>query len=450
MSYTDDLAAYVAALRYDALPPSVVRAAKRITLDLLGVIFPATKHGPGMAMNGYVRDVGGTPRATVVGTDIRTSTANAALANGTMAGDMELDDVHTEGGTHPSSVYVPALLAVAEDVAASGTEWITALAGAYDVGIRVSMAMDTTRMYSRGFHPTSVCGTFGAAAGAARLLRLDAGAVGNAFGSTGSQASGLLTWEMEPEHYAKSFQSGIAARNAVTAVELAARGYVGAPDTLDGRYNMFDAFTTHRDFPRLTEGLGSRFEIEHTDYKFYTCCRAIHAALDIVLELAARHTFTACDVAGVTVWLTPSIAPLVDNNVLISHNLQFIVAVGLFDGKVTRAQTTRERRADPAVTDLAGKVLLLQDADLERKFQKIVGPTRVELRLTDGRTFEVEREAPRGGPIVPVGDDVIEDKFVGLATHVISEHRARSIVAMVRALERLPSMRDLTALLAVA
>jgi len=144
---------------------------------------------------------------------------------------------------------------------------------AYDVGCRLSIAMENGRQYARGFHPTAVSGTFGAAAGAARLLGLDSTEVNSALGLTGCQASGMLTWEMETEHFTKSFQSGVPARNAVVAAELAARGYVGAADTLDGHYNVFDAFSTHRNFERLVTGLGSSYEIERTGYKFYSCCR---------------------------------------------------------------------------------------------------------------------------------------------------------------------------------
>jgi 2-methylcitrate dehydratase PrpD len=342
MSYTDDVAEYVAKLRFESLSESAVIAAGRITLDLLGVIFPATQYGPAAIMNEYVRDIGAAPRATVVGTDIKTSTAHAALANATMAAEMEQDDVHLLG-THPSSVYVPALLAVAEERDVTGPEWITALVCAYDVGIRVNIAMDLAQQYSRGFHPTAVSGTFGAAAGACRLLGLDTATVVRAIGLTGCQAAGLLTWEMEPEHYTKSFQSGVPARNAVTAVELASRGYIGPPDTLDGKYNIFDSFSTRRNFPALTAEFGKRFEIEHTTYKFYSCCRAIHTTLDIVFDLQAEHGFSAADVDSIEVRLTPSIVALVDDNVLTTHNLQFVVAAGLIDGEVSRAQTSLVR-----------------------------------------------------------------------------------------------------------
>ena len=447
MTYTVEIADYVAGTRFEALPPSAVAAAKRVTLDLLGVLLPATQYGPGRVMNNYVGQLGGAPQATVVGTGIKTSTANAALANGTMAADMEQDDVHPEANLHASSVFVPALLAVAENNDASGEDWITALVAAYDVGCRLSIAMENGRQYARGFHPTAVSGTFGAAAGAARLLGLDSTEVNSALGLTGCQASGMLTWEMETEHFTKSFQSGVPARNAVVAAELAARGYVGAADTLDGHYNVFDAFSTHRNFERLVTGLGSSYEIERTGYKFYSCCRFIHSTLDQLLELSDEHGFAGTDIERLDVWLPHTQAPIVDNNTLTTHNLQYCVAVALTDRVVERAQTTAERRADPMLNEIASRITLRGADDLEDLYP-VHWPSRISLLLKDGRAWESERHDPRGTTFQPVTDAEIERKFVGMASQVIPADRVKEIIKTIAQLDTLPSIHTLTTLLA--
>lgn len=442
MTYTSELAEFAAGLRYDSLPESAVHAAKRVTLDLVGVVLPATAYGPGRIMNDYIRQLGGRAAASVIGTEIKTSTPEAALANGTMAADMEQDDVHPESNLHASSVFIPAMLAVAEDLDVTGRDWITALVAAYDVGCRVSIAMDNGQQYARGFHPTAVSGIFGATAGAARLLGLDAAGVESALGLAGCQAAGLLTWEMEQEHFTKSFQSGVPARNAVVAAELAARGYVGANGTLDGRFNVFDAFSTRRDFERLTVGLGERYEIEHTGFKFYSACRYIHSTLDVVLELAQEQGFSADDVADIDVWLPQTMAPIVDDNILTTHNLQFIVAVALHDGRIGREQTSSERRKAPTVNELARRIRLRGDDALE-KLYPVHWPARVALSLTDGRRFEVEREDPRGTVGRPVSDQDLEAKFEGMAGQVLPSGRVNDVIALLRDLESVDSMRTL-------
>src|ERR1700722_11202934 len=386
MTYTSDLARYVAETRYEDLPAPVVTAAKRITLDLFGVAIAAVKNRPAGLLADYLEHLGGREQATVMGAGIRTNTVNAALMNGVLAAELEQDDVHATG-SHPSSVYVPALLALAEDIGASGREWINALVAAYDVGIRLSVAMDNVQMYSRGFHPTSVCGCIGAAAAGARLLGLTAEETTYTIGLAGCQASGLLTWEGESEHFTKSFQSGAPARNAVTAAQLAARGYVCNADTLDGEFNVFDSFSTRRDFPTLTRDLGSRYEILNTTYKVYSCCRAIHAPLDIVFDLMEEQKMSVENLESMDVWLTPDLRPTVDNRVLSTHNLQHVVAAAITDGIVTRRQTSDQRRGDPALVELARRVHLSDDSGLVERHPEMgwIGPTRVVAHLPAGR-----------------------------------------------------------------
>lgn len=452
MTHTRALARYVADLRLEALPPSVVAAAGRATLDLIGVVFPAGQYQPARLMNDYVRHTGGRPVATVIGTDIRTSPASAALANGTMAAEMEQDDVHPQSGTHPASVYIPAMLGIAKEFDVSGAQWVEALVCAYDVGCRVSMALGFANQYGRGFHATGVSGIFGATAGVSHLLGLDADAVESAFGLAGAQASGLTTYEMEQEHFAKSLQSGAPARNAVVAAELAAMGYRGAPGTLDGKNNIFTAFSTHTDFSGLTADLGRRFEIEHTGYKFYSACRAIHTPLDILLGLMREEGLGPDDVAGIDVWLPTELAPVVDNNALTTHNLRYIMAVAMVDREITRVQISAGRRADPALAELSKRVRLLRDDQLGQKYPRtgMLGPARLELRLADGRVFSEEREGPSGSTALPASDADLERKFLQMTRQVISERRALQIAAVLQRIETVPSMRELTALLGAA
>ena len=449
VSYTTQLATYAASLRYEDLPHGVVKAAKRATLDLLGVIFPAVQYAPARLMNDYVRRQGGGPIATVVGTDIRSSTANAALANGTMAAEMEQDDVHPESGTHPGSVFVPAMLAVAEDLGSNGRHWIAGLVAAYDVGCRIATAMEFPRTYKRGFHSTGVAVAFGGAAGAGRLLKLDAAGMESALGLYASQACGLLTYQMERDHFVKSLQSGVPARNAVTSAELAAMGYVGAPGVLDGEYNVFDAFSTHDNFPALVKELGVRYEIEHTGYKFYSACRAIHTPLDMLLDQMAEHRFGPDDVARMRVWLPAPSIPVVNNNKLTTHNLQFIMAAGLVDREITRVQISNERRADTKLNEIASRVSLLPDSGLEGRHPGagMLGPARIEVTLRDRRKFEDERPGPRGSNVRPVTDGDIEAKFLQMATQSIPEKQARGIIDCVASLEHLTDMRELSCLL---
>src|SRR5437660_496383 len=179
----------------------------------------------------------------------------AALANGTMAYACDVEPHHPEGILHPVAVMVPTALAVGELVGAGGADFLAAVALGLEVEYRVSVALGPAEQYALGFHPSAVCGAFGAAAAAAFLVKLDAEAVERAFGLAACQASGLMAWESDPTENARPFQMGMAARNGVTAARLAASGFGGPAAVFDHGHTVFRAFSRNPAPERLTAGL---------------------------------------------------------------------------------------------------------------------------------------------------------------------------------------------------
>jgi 2-methylcitrate dehydratase PrpD len=442
---TTELSEYASAASFDALPIKAVDAAKSVTMDLLGVAAGASRNPVAEVMVAYVGRTASADRdrgATIFGAGLSTSPAEAALANGTLAADLELDDVHPTANLHAGSVFVPALFAIGESRGRSGRDWITALAVAYDVGCRVSLALGDVGQTDRGYHPTALSGVFGAAAGAARMLGLDSRQVAETLGLAGAQASGLLTWRTEAAHYTKSFQSGMAARSAVTAAELVEAGYRGPEQSLDGRYNIFQVFTDVGNPELLTAGLGSRFEIEGTGYKFYNCCRAIHAPLEIVYRLMAENGLSESDIAGVDVWLPRDMVPVVDHNELITHDLQYVIAVGIRDGDVGQAQMSEQRRGDPSLVPLIERVTLAPDDELN-ELHPPHWPARARITLLDGRTFEARLSDPRGNPDDPPTWDELAEKFRRVVSGILSDPDTSRALDVIADLEGLDDLRVL-------
>jgi 2-methylcitrate dehydratase PrpD len=442
---TIELAEYASGATFDALPPAAVVAAKSVTLDLLGVAVGASHNPVARRMISYVSrtaSTSSTAAATVFGSGIQTSPADAALANGTLAADLELDDVHPTANLHAGSVFIPALFAVGESRARTGRDWIAALAVAYDVGCRVSLALGDTGQTDRGYHPTAVSGVFGAAAGAARLLNLDPEQLAETLGLAGAQASGLLTWRTEAAHYTKSFQSGMAARSAVTAAELIEAGYRGPDRSLDGRYNIFQVFTDVGQPELLTAALGSRFDIQGTGYKFFNCCRAIHAPLELVYGLMSDNGLTESDIAAIDVWLPREMVPVVDHNELITHDLQYVIAVGIRDGVVGQAQVSEQRRSDPTLVSLVERVMLSPD-DALNEFHPPHWPARVRISSKHGREFESTLSDPRGNPDDPPSPDELAEKFRHVVSGVLPDSDASKAIDLVADLEELDDLGTL-------
>src|SRR5438132_12322508 len=155
---TETLAAYVAGLTYEAIPPEVVARAKLLILDFLGSAVRARQESESTAsimamLSTLGLDAKGS--ATVCG-DARTYTPPvAALLNGALGHSLDFDDTHADSSLHASAPVVPAAFAVGELMGSSGKDVLTAIVAGYEVCCRVGNALDSTSHYAPGFHPSA-------------------------------------------------------------------------------------------------------------------------------------------------------------------------------------------------------------------------------------------------------------------------------------------------------
>src|SRR5512134_881411 len=229
---------------------------------------------PGKAAISYVRSLGGNREATIVGTRMMTNVPNAALVNGMTAHADETDDSHAASNTHPGCGIVPAALALAERNRASGMSLLRAVALGYDVSSRLTMSLGAAH-FRRVGHLTHAFGpTFGSAAAAAALCRLNASQVRHVLSYASNQASGISTYPRDTEHIEKAFVfGGMPARNGATAATMVASGCSAVDDVFSGERNFFIAYDERARTgvtPRpeeLTRELGKTFEIVNTNIK---------------------------------------------------------------------------------------------------------------------------------------------------------------------------------------
>ncbi|HBR47018.1 MAG TPA: MmgE/PrpD family protein, partial [Afipia sp.] len=242
---TATLAAYVANLRYEDIPPEVLERAKALTLDFLGSAVRARREAestPSLLAMLATLGLDGKGDATVCG-DAKTYTpAIAALLNGALGHSLDFDDTHADSSLHPSAPVVPAAFAVGEIVEASGRDVLTAIVAGYEVCCRLGNALDPTSHYAKGFHPTATAGTYGAAAAAAKLYKLSADQIVAAFGVSGSQAAGSLQFLVNGA-WNKRYQVGAAAMNGVVAASLAREGFIGATESVEGKHGLLVGYS---------------------------------------------------------------------------------------------------------------------------------------------------------------------------------------------------------------
>jgi len=444
---TGRLARYMVEARDLTLPQPVALEAKHRILDTLAAMVSGARLRPGEMAIRYVREQGGIPEASVVTTNIRTSAVNAALANGMFAHADETDDFDPVTKAHPGCAVVPAALAMAEREGRSGLELLRAVSLGYDLCCRFLLALgpDLVRATHRSAEGTSA--TFGSAAAAASLARLDEKGMRYALSYAAQQVSGVWSWDRDTEHVEKAFDfAGMGARNGVTAAIMVQTGFTGVEDVLDGEQNMLVAFSTEPKPEEMLAALGGRFFVGETAIKTFSIGYPIQAPLDAFLTLRRDYALTVANVERIVVRLPADGARIVDNSAMPDVNCQYIIAVALVDGTVSFADShSRERMDDPQVRAVKARVQLVADRALMNPDAPRSG--MVEVTLRGGRTVShFTRHAP-GTKENPLDTEGVNQKARELIAPVLGNERTEAIIQRVSTLEQLDNVRSLLPLL---
>ena len=428
---------YVGNFKSADVPAPVRARALQMILDGSGALLAAAnpKISTGRLIAGFVGDLGGKEEASIVGHGFKTSVVNAALANGTMGYTCDVEPHHPEGVLHPIAVMTPTALAISEMTGASGADFVAAVVLGCEIEYRLSMALGPVEQYNLGFHPSAVCGCFGATAAASFLLGLTEDQVTKAFGLAGCQASGLMAWESDETENSRPFQMGMAARNGVTSAMLAKRGFGGPINIFDSGHTVFGAFSRKSAPEHMTKDLGTAYDgIMELAIKPYSSVSFLHPALDLLLDIARNEKLAIEDVASITLRFPSSGTHCIDNNPLKSHCAQYILPVALSREGLNVLDLFNDRRtSDAEVARLSGKVVVVKDDDLDKGFPNSY-ETIIEVTSTGGKTFSVRSGIARGYPEAPMADSDVQAKFDKLAGTVAAPDRVASLAACIKGL----------------
>ena len=453
MTASETLAAFSTELRFGAIPPETIHAAKRHFLDTLGVALAAAANGVAHPVVDAVRAWAGAREASVIGHEHGAPAPQAALANGTLAHALDFDDTHVESVVHPSAFVVPAALAVAEESGADGRALLTACVAGYEVSTRIGAAAPG-RFHARGLHTTGVAGPFGAAAVAAVLWGLTDVQATHALGIAGSQSSGLFAYLADGSE-TKRFHAGWASQGGIVAADLARRGFTGPATIFEGPHGLYDAFLAGEtpDLARLVRGLGDEWETTRIAIKPYPACHFVHAFMDAATDLGVR----AGDIEEITCSIAPPAAGIVAEpregrlhpatTYAAQFSLPFAVASAIVGGREGLDLFGEEARSDKRVLALAERVYHRRDDTLP--FPKTFGG-RIMIQLRDGRVREAEELVNRGHPDRPLTDDEVIAKFSSNARRRLDNGAVEKVADTVWRLDELDSVEELAALVQVS
>ena len=395
--------------------------------------------------------------SVIFGTSKRVLPEYAAMANGTAFHSLELDDISNDASVHVGVVAIPTALAMADVAPVDGKTLIASVVAGYEVMVRLGRALKPAEHYKRGFHPTSTCGAFGAAAVAARSMNLGPDLMTAAFGVSGSQAAGSLEF-LTDGTWTKRLHPGWASNSGIWAALLARAGFLAPSAILEGRFGFLQGYSADPDPSLVTEDLGSEFHITRMGIKPHSCCRYSQGPIDCLLDIREGHGLNAADIEEVTIGVLSAgfntiAAPEEDKRnpkavVDLQFSMPFGAAAALLYGRASLQEHTMEVAQLPEVRDLMSRVHCVTDPSLDAIYPGR-WPAWAEVVTTDGRVLRSYTEYPKGDPDNPLSWQEMKSKFTDLSAPVIPASRQAAIISAIEALDDLEDARELAELLVV-
>lgn len=446
-NHTRAVAEFLNSLTYEQLPTDVIEKAKGTLLDFIGVTLAATRRRHVQEAVNLAQTLGGNERSTVIGTPLRTSEDRAAFING-LAGSSapNLDDASKESLGHPGVGTHPAVLAVGESRRSTGTDLIVAIVCGYELAMRIGSAVGVNA-YNRGWHPRGGCNVFAAAGAALKLTGAsNPETYCAALGLAGNKASGLISAAYF--HDAWYTLSGNASQDGVLAALLAERGYsAGCSVLADDTYGGYCQLVAEEpDLERITDDLGSRFELMSVYQKRHASSATTHAAIDATLAILDEtglqyEEISQIDVEGYRLLVDRVSQPFPSSILHASISLPFLLAVAVKEREIGIDQLDEQVLVDSEINRLQKLVNIRTADDINRMFPRYLA-ARVTIRTLSGDKYSQTVITPKGDSENPMTKEDLVTKFHKLTANLLDRSAAEEVVHLIDRLETLPDIHD--------
>lgn len=445
---TGRLASFLASVRYEDLPDEVVERTKDFFLDWAASSLAGRGAKPVRALETFAEIMGpANGPSEVLISRRRTSPFFAALVNGASSHVVEQDDLHNGAVFHPATVVFPAALAAAQETGASGRDFIAASVCGYEAGVRVGKFLG--RSHYKVFHTTGTAGTLAAAAAVSHILVADEETMLNALGSAGTQAAGL--WEfLRDAADSKQLHTAKAAADGLLSAYLARDGFTGARRILEGEQGMAAGLSSDANPVKLTEGLGDRWAVPETSFKYHASCRHTHPAADALLEGMKKHDLAADDIATVRVRVHQAAMDVLGSVKTPStihqskFSMGFVLALIARRGRASITDFTDRALRDDELRSFHDRVEMVLDEEVDEAYpERWIGI--VDIETTDGRVLTSRVDVPKGDPENTLSREELEEKTRVLAAYggEVGTQEVEEIISRAWNLEDVTSMRDI-------
>jgi 2-methylcitrate dehydratase PrpD len=443
------LASFAASVDAAVLPADVRRKLGWLLLDHLRVCSIGAHLPWSDWSRRYVGLVGKAGASHVMFSPDTVNPQHATFLNVTFGSSFDADDTHVGAMLHPGVAAWSAALAVAEHTGASGPEVLAAVVAGYEVMIRIGLAVQPGH-FKRGFQSTGTCDGFGTAAAAGRLLfrgKDTRQKIADALGLAGGYASGLAQFYYSGGS-AKRIHAAHAAEGGVSAALLAAEGYSGPNDIIEGQGGFARAYADDWNPALIEEGLGQRFHLMDVLVKSHAAAARVAAGIDAMLELREQHQFSIDDIAGIALGIPKIIQGRLTNphpvdlqaaQMCLPFSVALASKIALAPGRISTLGIADFEAGlkDQSLHALEERTAIALDDEVEAASNELATGVRVTVTLRDGRTLSKFVPAPKGSPSQPFTGEEHESRFIQELSSRVPEMVCSEIVAMSRNLDQL-------------
>ncbi|HCX89200.1 MAG: hypothetical protein CO106_06840 [Deltaproteobacteria bacterium CG_4_9_14_3_um_filter_44_9] len=463
MYHAERLAKWVVGLKYQDIPVDVVEKAKLCIYDWVCITLYGADSPWSKALLEIVRETGGRAESTILAHKDLVPCSNAAMLNAIMALSYDLSDTYPRVELHPSCSVIASALAVAERENTTGEDLITSVVAGYEVITRVASSMNRRPQSftaARGFEANSIFPPFGAVVASGKLFSLNQEEMTNAIGLAGGSMGAATIDYLVDGNWTYRWNSARASHNGILNALMAKKGFVGPHAIFEGRWDskgrfgVINALAGDMTFQEdLVDGLGETWNIKEMAFKYYGCCHYNQGYADGIIKLIKEHGFEAEDIDEITAYVphfalflgVPREVKVKPKNLTISQwSLPFILATVIADGHLLnpKEQLSEKRLTDTRMLDLADKVKIERDRELDKAFMEDgIFKSPLKVRLKNGKEYEIASTC-KGFSHNPLTGEEMDNKFDVLTSGVFNKEKRERIKKELKTLEGIKSVSE--------
>ena len=452
----EEFAKFTHDFAWSRVPSEVIARAKLSILDALGIGLASSNYPFASATAEALAEIGGDGEFPVLGMARRYSQRDAAHLIGTLIHGLDFDDTHSESIVHTSASTVPTILTAGLATGASGRRALEAFIIGSESASRIGAAA-RGGFHNKGFHPTGVVGAFACVLACGHLYGLDQQQLRHAQGIVLSKAAGSLQF-LDDGAWTKRNHPGWSSVCAQTAVAMARHGFIGPRDPYCGRYGLYPLYTHESgeiQYSKLTEALGTRWEIMNIAFKPYPACHMAHAFVDAILAVKHAQQLELSDIERIVAYVHEQEIPVIcepvatkiqpQNSYDAQFSVNYVIAAAFIRERFGLRELDQETLCDPQIAELCRKVSYT--ADPHSAYPDYFSGA-IDVHTHAGACFHHREQHNRGSAANPMSRADIEKKFLANAREATSAANAHAIMDLVLHMEEQQSLSPLAERLA--